>query len=105
MSLMLVKNIKSLVLIESTGKNMNAAFDSRLKTEIIINLNHKDINSFFTDASKIFKKKMSVVFQKVQIIKANTKICGDFVKLSNDVELVDRKYFSTPNVALDNGDD
>lgn len=86
-------------------ENINAAFESRLKTGVIINLSHKDMNAFFTDAFKIFKNKILLVLKKTQISKVNTTFCGDFIKQSKDVELVDRKYFSTPNVVLDIGDD
>ena len=77
-----------------------SAFKNRIKTGAIVNLSHKDINKFFTDAKKLFMLKIKDSLKENKSIKVNTNLLTKFKKYSNNEEILDMKNFSTKNVEI-----
>lgn len=87
-------------------RTMNAIFNSRIRTEIAINLTHIDIRPFLEDVSYLFKSKISKILREMSALKVNTTFCADFIKNNVDgEEIVDRKFFTTPNAIIDRATD
>ncbi|XP_074042580.1 uncharacterized protein [Leptinotarsa decemlineata] len=86
-------------------QNVNNVFNSRVTTGVIINLTHKDPKKFLDDAFPLFKREISKILKQMSCLKVNFTLSGDFIKKSNDGEIVDRKYFSTPNKVIDSSTD
>lgn len=82
-----------------------SVFQGRVRTGIIINLTHKDINEFFKDAAHVFKNRIRNVLKTLPMIKINTCFCGEFIRKSGDDEISEKKYFTTKNHLLDAGTD
>lgn len=80
-------------------------FQGRVRTGIIINLKHKDVNQFFDDAFYLFKNRVKHVLRKMSMLKVNTCFCGEFIRKSGDFEIIEKKYFNTKNQIIDAGTD
>ncbi|CAH1109243.1 unnamed protein product [Psylliodes chrysocephalus] len=85
--------------------DVNAIFKGRIRTGIIINLKHKEIKNFLKDTFHLFKIRVRNILKTMSMLKINTTFWGDFIKQSGDQELIDRKYFITPNAVVDAGTD
>ncbi|KAJ8666600.1 hypothetical protein QAD02_008262 [Eretmocerus hayati] len=68
---------------------IDTAFESRLKTAIITNLNHLDIQTFMQDASKIFVEQVKMDLASLNRLAAN----GGFVPTVKLNELVPGKRY------------
>ncbi len=86
-------------------ENVLSCFQGRVRTGIIINLIHKDVDQFLNDAFRIFLKKVTEILRQFPLIKVNTTFCGEFIKAKNDRDVCDVKYFNTKNVIIDVGTD
>lgn len=84
-------------------EDVHSAFRSRIRTGMIINLNHKDIVHFLNNAFFLFKSRIRNILKTYQMIKVNVKFCGEFVKFSSGREISELKYFNTKNEMIDNG--
>lgn len=86
-------------------ENVVSCFEGRVRTGVIINLIHKDINQFLNECSLLFQKKIKEILKSFSMLKVNTTFCGEFVKKSADKEVTDLKYFNTKNETIDAGTD
>ncbi|CAH1105255.1 unnamed protein product [Psylliodes chrysocephalus] len=81
--------------------NVESSFKSRVKTGIIVNIRHKDLDTFLEDCVVIFKNKIKKILKEHHALKVNTTVCGEFIKKSNDIEILDLNYFNTKNALID----
>ncbi|KAJ8974519.1 hypothetical protein NQ317_000322 [Molorchus minor] len=79
--------------------------NGRVRTGIIINLKHKDMNQFFNDAFHLFKIRILNAMKKNPMLKVNSCFCGEFVRKSGETEIIEKKYFNTKNQIIDEGVD
>ncbi|XP_072390323.1 uncharacterized protein [Diabrotica undecimpunctata] len=87
-------------------EDVNSAFKSRIRTGIIINLGHKDLMQFFGDCFKLFRIRIKNILKKLNMIKCNMTLCGEFIRKSNQGGDINQfKYFNTKNEAIDAGTD
>lgn len=87
--------------------NIISCFKGRVKSGVIVNLVHKDINYFLNDAFILFRKKIKAILRIFPTIKVNTTLCGRFIKkgTESDTDIIDLKYFNTRNAIIDLGTD
>ncbi|KAJ8973246.1 hypothetical protein NQ317_005459 [Molorchus minor] len=86
-------------------EDLTSIFQGRVRTGIIINLKHKDINQFFNDAFHLFKIRILNAMKKNPMLKVNSCFCGEFVRKSGETEIIEKKYFNTKNQIIDEGVD
>ncbi|CAH0551035.1 unnamed protein product [Brassicogethes aeneus] len=85
-------------------EDLTTAFQSRVRTGIIINILHLDPLWFLNDAFFLFQARIKNILKKFSLIKVNTCFGGEFLKLNiNNEEVVDVKYFNTKNATIDVG--
>ncbi|XP_072388760.1 uncharacterized protein [Diabrotica undecimpunctata] len=82
-------------------ENVQSSFQSRIKTGIIANLRHKDLNQFLGDCVVVFKNKIGKILKNHSALKVNTAFCGEFIRKSGDNEILEIKYFNTKNYVID----
>ncbi|XP_072394634.1 uncharacterized protein [Diabrotica undecimpunctata] len=82
-------------------ENVVSAFNSRIKTGVIINLYHKDLAYFLNDCYIIFKNKIRKILKADKVVKVNVCFCGEFIKKSGEEEILTFNYFNTKNAILD----
>lgn len=81
-------------------KNMESAFKSRIKTGLIININHTDPKTFLEDCCALFKYHIQKEIKTLGSIKVNTIFCCEFIIMKNDKEIREFKYFNTKNAPI-----
>ncbi|XP_044764456.1 uncharacterized protein LOC123321018 [Coccinella septempunctata] len=86
-------------------EDVQSTFTGRVRTGVIINLKHIEINEFFVDAIVLIKRRLKNLLKKLNMIKMNTTFCGEFIKKSGDSEILDFKYFKSENFIVDSGCD
>ena len=86
-------------------EDLASAFNSRIRTGVIINLKHKILNEFFNDAFHLFKIRIRKAIKKAPALKVNTCFCAEFIRKSGDMEITEKKYFNTKNKVIDAGTD
>ncbi|CAH1104463.1 unnamed protein product [Psylliodes chrysocephalus] len=82
-------------------ENVTWSFASRLRTGIILNLRHKDLDKFLDDAYLVCKQKIKAYLNSFHFIKVNTNFCGEFIRKCGDEGVLDFHYFNTKNVFID----
>ncbi|CAH1101905.1 unnamed protein product [Psylliodes chrysocephalus] len=75
----------------------DTAFNSRILTGVISNMNHKDPKAFLIDAKALFKRRIQNVLRKDAAVKVNTTFGGEFEMVKGDRVLNEYKYFTTSN--------
>ncbi|CAH1115853.1 unnamed protein product [Psylliodes chrysocephalus] len=75
----------------------DTAFNSRIRTGVISNLNHKDPKAFLIDAKVLFKRRIQAALKKDEAVKVNTAFGGEFEVVKGDRVQVEHKYFTTSN--------
>ena len=82
-------------------KELNSAFQTRIKSGIIINKNHIDILSFLSEASTIFKEQIKRSLHDHNALKVNTELATEYIITKGDGEEVESiKYFNTKSHAI-----
>ena len=77
-------------------RDVNSAFQNRIKTGVIVNINHVDISSFMRDAEELFKSKIKVFLEEFNAAKVNSEFIAEFIiEKSGQGEKRDIKYFPT----------
>lgn len=77
-------------------EDLQTAFQSRIRTGVIINLHHKVLGDYFDDCFHLLKIRIMNILKKFLIIKINVIFCGEFIKKSiNDDDVFEFKYFQT----------
>lgn len=84
---------------------LETAFKGRVRTGVVVNKVHKSPRNFLGDAvSMVVKRLSNCLRESMPSLKVNFVFCGEFERVSNDAELVELKYFTTPNVVITRGD-
>ena len=69
----------------------------RLKTGIIVNLEHLDIQDFLADAETQFLKEIQKLLRQENAVKVNTTLEGEYSIVKNDKELLELETLNTAN--------
>ena len=88
--------------------DIESAFQSRMRTGVIANLEHIDINNFLTDASILFSRRISRIFKQknstVEALKVNAVLSCQFKQELNNKgekeENIEVKHFNTKNESI-----
>ncbi|XP_066157649.1 uncharacterized protein [Euwallacea fornicatus] len=86
-------------------ENGPLVFQGRIRSGLIINLTHKKLGDFFTDAVHLFKRRISNILKQYHLIKVNANFCGEYIIKQKDLEKTSFKYFNTPNHVIDSSVD
>ncbi|VEN46542.1 unnamed protein product [Callosobruchus maculatus] len=78
-------------------EDSESAFNNRIHTGIITNLQHKDPKHFLEDSKAIFERRLHYVLKKNSAVKVNVSFCGEFVISKADKVIKELKYFTTSN--------
>ncbi|KAJ8911442.1 hypothetical protein NQ315_008328, partial [Exocentrus adspersus] len=85
-------------------EDINSVFAGRIRTGIIINKRHIDVQNFLDDAYFLFKTRINKILRNsFQTMKVNAVFCGEFIKQSKVSESHNFKYFNTKNAIIDLG--
>ena len=76
-------------------RDVESAFQNRIKTGVIVNINHIDILSFMKDAEEVFKLRVKMFIDEFNSAKVNAEFISEFVIEKGVEEKKDIKYFST----------
>lgn len=77
--------------------DVKSAFESRIRTGVIVNLTYKDPKTFLQDSYKLFHRRINNLLKKESALKINAVFCGEFKIMKQDKELVELKYLNTKN--------
>ena len=80
--------------------SLESAFQSRIQTGVVINLSHKDLNTFLSDCLTIFIRRVYIALKQFPAIKVNTVLSGEFQITKANETLEDLKYINTPNASI-----
>ncbi|KAF2885469.1 hypothetical protein ILUMI_20697 [Ignelater luminosus] len=86
-------------------EEVNSAFQSRIRTGVIVNLKHFDPLTFLEDTAYMFTIRIKNALKVHHHIKVNVVFCGLFEKESPDVVVEEVKHFPTPNAVIDGDTD
>lgn len=76
---------------------LESAFNSRIRTGAVINLQHKEPAAFLEDTKNLFSRRMKNILKKEVAVKVNASFCGEFVVVKGDQEIFEFKYMKTKN--------
>ena len=76
-------------------ENVNSAFEGPLKTGVIVNLEHLDIQDFLANAETQFLREIQKVLKQENAVKVNTTLEGEYSIVKNDEEVLELKTFNT----------
>ncbi|KAL3283652.1 hypothetical protein HHI36_006791 [Cryptolaemus montrouzieri] len=79
-------------------EDVQSAFQSRIRTGLVINLKHIDLGKYLEDAFYLIKSRLKNALKRHSMFKGNTVFCGQFIKKSGDTEILDFKYFQRKTV-------
>nr|DAC81331.1 TPA_asm: PolB [Megastigmus wasp adintovirus] len=84
--------------------DLESAFENRMRTSIVANIEHIDLHSFLDDACNLFIRHVKHILKKNNALKINTVLSCKFKKLSMDNEkeeiIIETKHFNTVNVEI-----
>ncbi|XP_030751512.1 uncharacterized protein LOC115879024 [Sitophilus oryzae] len=78
-------------------EDLHSAFDSRVRTGVIINLHHTDPKLFLNDCKALFKRRIQNMLKKVDALKVNGVFSGEFTINKADQVKTELKYLNTKN--------
>ena len=78
-------------------EDLESAFKSRIRTGLVINLIHKDLNSFFEDAKKMIITRVKNTLNIMGSLKVNTILAARFTAIEEGQEIEEIKFFNTKN--------
>ncbi|XP_043476524.1 uncharacterized protein LOC122509733 [Leptopilina heterotoma] len=78
-------------------EELENAFENRIRTGVVINLKHKNMDSFLSDAKKMIISRLKNAFKKVGNMKVNVVLAANYTVLEEGEEIDDIKYFNTRN--------
>ena len=91
-----VENVQSV-----KWEEIKSAFQKRILSGIIVNLQHLDVGLFMDDALPVFKEKISQCLKVHNSLKVNTELAAEYITLSiNAEETSSIKYFNTKSAAI-----
>ena len=77
-----------------------SAFERRIKSGVITNLEHLDIVSFMKNAQAVFKSKIESSLKEYNALKVNAELAAEYVIQKSDSVRAEVKYFKTENVPI-----
>ena len=78
-------------------EDVESALEGRLKTSIIINVEHLDIQDFLANAKTQFLREVQKVLRQENAVTVNTTLEGEYNIVKNDEEFLELKTFNTAN--------
>ena len=78
-------------------EDVESAFKGRLKTGIIVNFEHLDIQDFLANAEIRFLREIQKVLRQENAMKVNNTLKGENSIVKNDEEVLELKTFNTVN--------
>lgn len=82
--------------------NVTSIFQGRIRTGVIINLKHKDLDQFFSEAFCLFKRRIQKILKTLKLIKLYACLCAEFVgKPGDQQEIYENKYFNSKSENID----
>ena len=78
-------------------EDLEFAFKSRIRTGLVINLIHKDLNSFFDDAKKMIIARIKNTFNIMGGLKVNTILAVRLTAIEEGQEIEEIKFSNTKN--------
>jgi len=74
---------------------IQSAFDRRILTGAISNLQHTDLSAFFDDAEVEFEKQIKITLKDHNSLKVYGVLAVEFFISKADNEIIEKKYFNT----------
>ncbi|XP_031789072.1 uncharacterized protein LOC116418032 [Nasonia vitripennis] len=81
-------------------RDVQSAFQNRIRTGVVVNIKHVDILSFFNDALKLFKDKTQACLEEYNVVKINSDFISEFTMQKNGEETTDIKYFTSESATV-----
>lgn len=81
-------------------EEMENAFEGRIRTGLVVNLKHKNLECFFSDAKKMIIKRLKNTLKKLGNLKVNVILAANFSALEEGKEIDDIKFFNTKNAKI-----
>lgn len=81
-------------------KDLKSAFERRIRSGLIINLQHKDVLRFLRDAQKLFHRRIKNALKRHENVKVNVNLCCRFAITKNDEIVEELKFFTTKNESI-----
>lgn len=82
-------------------QEINSAFQSRIRTGLVVNLKHIDPLTFLEDAQFLYTVRVKKALKTYHILKINVDLCCEFSQVKGEEIVKDFKHFSTPNTVVD----
>ena len=70
-------------------ENVESAFEGRLKTSIILNLEHLDIQDFLVNSETPFLREIQKVLRQENAVKVNTTLEGEYSIVKKDEDVLE----------------
>lgn len=77
--------------------DLETAFQGRIRTGAVINLQHKDLLHFLVDSKKLIVTRVKNALQKGENLKVNVVLCCKFNIVKSDTIIEEKKFFITKN--------
>ncbi|XP_034944281.1 uncharacterized protein [Chelonus insularis] len=81
-------------------KDLENVFRNRIRTSVVINLQHLNLRDFLLDAEKLNTEKLTNIVTSEGNLKVNFVLACKFSNQTNDGTVVEIKYFSVKNEAI-----
>ena len=78
-------------------EDVESAFQGRIKTGIIVNLEHQDIQDFLANSETQLLREIEKVLKQENAVKVNTTLEGEYSIVKNDENVLELKIFNTAN--------
>lgn len=80
--------------------DLESAFESRVRTAVIINLKHKNLLQFLKDSKSLIKRCVKKALKQNNGLKVNFIFTDIFSTISNGKIIEEKKFFNTKNVII-----
>lgn len=80
--------------------DLETAFEGRIRTGVVTNLQHKDLGKFLEDSKKVVITRLKNALQKEGSLKANVVLSCKFRVIKNDEIIEEIKFFNTKNAII-----
>lgn len=86
--------------VQVVWKDVESAFNNRIQTGVIVNLNHKDPREFLTAAKSVAITHLQTALQKQGNMKTNGVLACKFQIIKSGEMVEETKYFNTRNTII-----
>ncbi len=80
--------------------DMPSLFQKRIRSGVITNFTHKNLQSFLNDARSFFQEKVKDALKDLTALKVNVELFAEFAILKNEIDSVEVKFFNTASRAI-----